>query len=112
MQKELPYITVKWAMSIDGKIATHTGESRWITSDESRKYAHKIRGQMDGILVGINTVVRDDPLLTCRIEGGRNPKRIVVDSNALLPINSRLLSTINEGEIIVAVNKNAQLESY
>lgn len=109
MQKELPYITVKWAMSIDGKIATHTGESRWITSDESRKYAHKIRGQMDGVLVGINTVVRDDPLLTCRIEGGRNPKRIVVDSRALLPVNSRLLSTINEGEIIVAVNKNAQL---
>ena len=107
MQKGLPYITVKWAMSIDGKIATHTGESRWITSDESRKYVHKIRGQMDGILVGIDTVMRDDPLLTCRIEGGRNPKRIVVDSHALLPVNSRLLSTINEGEIIVAVSTNA-----
>ena len=108
MQKGLPYVTVKWAMSIDGKIATHTGESRWITSDESRKYAHKIRGQMDGILVGINTIVRDDPLLTCRIEGGRNPKRIVVDCSALLPVNSRLLSTMNEGEVIVAVSKNAQ----
>ncbi|MBI2472902.1 MAG: bifunctional diaminohydroxyphosphoribosylaminopyrimidine deaminase/5-amino-6-(5-phosphoribosylamino)uracil reductase RibD [Planctomycetes bacterium] len=107
MQKGLPYVTVKWAMSIDGKIATHTGESRWITSDESREYVHKIRGQMDGILVGINTVMRDDPLLTCRIEGGRNPKRIVVDSNAALPVNSRLLSTINEGEIIVAVSTNA-----
>jgi len=109
MQQGLPYITVKWAMSVDGKIATHTGESRWITSEESREYAHKIRGQMDGILVGINTVVRDDPLLTCRIEGGRNPKRIVVDSNAALPLNSRLLSTINESEIIVAVSKNPQL---
>ena len=108
MQKGLPYVTVKWAMSDDGKIATRTGESKWITSEESRKYVHKIRGQMDGILVGINTVVRDDPLLTCRIEGGQNPKRIVVDSNAVLPINSRLLSTINEGEIIVAVCKNAQ----
>ena len=108
MQKGLPYVIVKWAMSIDGKIATHTGESRWITSDESRKYVHKIRGQMDGILVGINTVMQDDPLLTCRIEGGRNPKRIVIDSNALLPLNSRLLNTINEGEIIVAVSKNAQ----
>src|SRR3989337_1484303 len=108
IQKVLPYVTVKWAMSIDGKIATHTGESRWITCEESRKYVHKIRGQMDGVLVGINTVVRDDPLLTCRIEGGRNPKRIVVDSSALLPVNSRLLSTINEGEIIVAVSKNAQ----
>ena len=108
IQKGLPYVTVKWAMSIDGKIATHTGESRWITCEESRKYVHKIRGQMDGIVVGINTVMRDDPLLTCRIEGGRNPKRIVVDSNAALPVNSRLLSTINEGEIIVAVGKNAQ----
>ena len=108
MQQGLPYITVKWAMSVDGKIATRTGESKWITSEESRKYVHKIRGQMDGILVGINTVVRDNPLLTCRIEGGQNPKRIVVDSNAVLPINSRLLSTINEGEIIVAVSKNAQ----
>ncbi|HHT9137347.1 MAG TPA: bifunctional diaminohydroxyphosphoribosylaminopyrimidine deaminase/5-amino-6-(5-phosphoribosylamino)uracil reductase RibD [Candidatus Wunengus sp. YC60] len=107
MKKGLPYVTVKWAMSVDGKIATHTGESRWITSDESRKYVHKIRGQMDGILVGINTVMRDDPLLTCRIEGGRNPKRIVVDSNAAIPVNSRLLSTINEGEIIVAVSTNA-----
>ena len=61
MQKGLPYVTVKWAMSIDGKIAAHTGESRWITSEESRKYVHKIRGQMDGIVVGINTVMRDDP---------------------------------------------------
>ena len=69
---------------------------------------HKIRGQMDGILVGINTVLRDDPLLTCRLEGGRNPKRIIIDSNASLPLNSRLLKTISESEIIVAVNKNAQ----
>jgi len=110
MQKGLPYVMVKWAMSLDGKIATHTGDSRWITSEESRAYVHKIRGQVDGILVGINTVLRDDPLLTCRLEGGRNPKRIIIDSNASLPLNSRLLKTINESEIIVAVNKNAQHE--
>lgn len=110
MQKGLPYVIVKWAMSLDGKIATHTGDSRWITSEESRAYVHKIRGQVDGILVGINTVLRDDPLLTCRLEGGRSPKRIIIDSNALLPLNSRLLNTINESEIIVAVNKGAQQE--
>lgn len=110
MQKGLPYVIVKWAMSLDGKIATHTGDSRWITSEESRAYVHKIRGQVDGILVGINTVLRDDPLLTCRLEGGRSPKRIIIDSNALLPIDSRLLNTINESEIIVAVNKGAQQE--
>ncbi len=107
MLKGLPYVTVKWAMSLDGKIATYSGDSRWITSEESRAYAHKIRGQMDGVMVGINTVVRDDPLLTCRIEGGRNPKRIIIDSSASLPLNSRLLHTINEAEIIVAVNQNA-----
>ncbi len=110
MQEGLPYVILKWAMSLDGKIATYTGDSKWITSEESRKYVHHIRGQMDGIMVGINTVLRDDPLLTCRIEGGRNPKRIVVDSNAVLPLDSRLLKTIHEGEIIVTVNKNAQHE--
>lgn len=108
MQKGLPYVIVKWAMSLDGKIATQTGDSRWITSEESRTYVHKIRGQVDGILVGINTVLRDDPLLTCRLEGGRNPKRIIIDSNAALPLRSRILNTIHESEIIVAVNKNAQ----
>lgn len=110
MQKGLPYVIVKWAMSLDGKIATQTGNSRWITSEESRTYVHKIRGQVDGILVGINTVLRDDPLLTCRLEGGRNPKRIIIDSNAALPLRSRILNTIHESEIIVAVNKNAQQE--
>ncbi|HHT9111547.1 MAG TPA: bifunctional diaminohydroxyphosphoribosylaminopyrimidine deaminase/5-amino-6-(5-phosphoribosylamino)uracil reductase RibD [Candidatus Brocadiaceae bacterium] len=110
MQKGIPYVIAKWAMSLDGKIATYTGESKWITSEESRGYVHKIRGQVDGILVGINTVLRDDPLLTCRTEGGRNPRRIIIDSNALLPLNSRLLNTINESEVVVAVNKNAQVE--
>ncbi len=107
MQKGSPYVIVKWAMSLDGKIATCSGDSRWITSDESRAYVHKIRGQVDGILVGINTAVRDDPLLTCRLEGGRNPRRIIVDSNATLPLDSRLLNTIGESEIMVAVNSNA-----
>ncbi|HHT9130129.1 MAG TPA: bifunctional diaminohydroxyphosphoribosylaminopyrimidine deaminase/5-amino-6-(5-phosphoribosylamino)uracil reductase RibD, partial [Candidatus Brocadiaceae bacterium] len=108
MQRGLPYVIVKWAMSLDGKIATHTGNSQWITSEESRTYVHKIRGQVDGVLVGINTVLRDDPLLTCRYERRRNPRRIILDSNAALPLNSRLLNTISESEIIVAVNENAQ----
>lgn len=107
MQQGLPYVIVKWAMSLDGKIATHTGDSKWITCEESRVYAHKVRGQVDGILVGINTVLRDDPLLTCRLEGGRNPKRIIIDSNASLPLHSRLLKTIHESEIVVAVSRNA-----
>ena len=107
MQKGLPYVIVKWAMSLDGKIATHTGDSRWISSEESREYVHKIRGQVDGIMVGINTVQRDDPQLTCRIKGGRNPRRIIVDSNAVLPLNSRLINTIQESELFVAVGNIA-----
>lgn len=110
MQTGLPYVIIKWAMSLDGKIATHGGDSRWITSEESRAYVHKIRGQVDGILVGINTVLRDDPLLTCRLEGGRNPRRIIVDGNAVLPLQSRLLKTIGESEIMVAVTRNAPRE--
>lgn len=110
MQQGLPYVIVKWAMSLDGKIATHTGDSKWITCEESRVYVHKVRRQVDGVLVGINTVLRDDPLLTCRLEGGRNPKRIIIDSNASLPLNSRLLKTIHESEIIVAVNRNVLYE--
>ena len=110
MQKGLPYVIVKWAMSLDGKIATHTGDSRWISSEESREYVHIIRGQVDGVMVGINTVQRDDPLLTCRIKGGRNPRRIIVDSNAALPLNSRLINTIQESELFVAVGSSAPQE--
>ncbi len=110
MQKGLPYVIVKWAMSLDGKIATHTGDSRWISSEESREYVHKIRGQADGIMVGINTVQRDDPLLTCRIKGGRNPRRIIIDSNAALPLNSRLINTVQESELFVAIGCNAPHE--
>jgi len=110
MQKGLPYVIVKWAMSLDGKIASHTGDSRWISSEESREYVHKIRGQVDGIMVGINTVRRDNPLLTCRIKGGRNPRRIIIDSNATLSLNSRLINTIQESELFVAVSSNAPQE--
>ncbi|MCF6149030.1 MAG: bifunctional diaminohydroxyphosphoribosylaminopyrimidine deaminase/5-amino-6-(5-phosphoribosylamino)uracil reductase RibD [Candidatus Kuenenia sp.] len=107
IQKGMPYVIIKWAMSIDGKIATVTGDSKWITSEESRRYVHKIRSQVDGVMVGINTVLKDDPLLTCRFDGGRNPKRIIVDSKASLPLTSALIRTVQQSEIIVGVSKNA-----
>lgn len=110
IQKGMPYVMVKWAMSLDGRIASRTGKSQWITSEESRRYVHKIRGQIDGIMVGINTVLQDDPLLTCRIGGGRNPKRIIIDANALLPLDSRLVKSIHEGEVFVVTQKNAPHE--
>ncbi|MBM4053167.1 MAG: bifunctional diaminohydroxyphosphoribosylaminopyrimidine deaminase/5-amino-6-(5-phosphoribosylamino)uracil reductase RibD [Planctomycetes bacterium] len=107
IQKGMPYVIIKWAMSIDGKIATVTGDSKWITSEESRRYVHKIRSQIDGVMVGINTVLKDDPLLTCRFNGGRNPKRIIVDGKASLPLTSALVRTAKQSEIIVGVSRNA-----
>ena len=97
----IPFVTAKWAMTLDGRIASVSKDSKWITSKPARKHAHKIRAQASGILVGIETVLRDDPWLTCRILKGRNPKRIILDSQARIPTNSRLIQTIDEGEIIL-----------
>ncbi len=107
----MPYVIAKWAMSLDGKTATHTGDSRWVSSRESRVYVHKVRSQVDAVMVGIGTVLRDDPLLTCRqIEGGRNPKRLVVDGQARLPLDSQLVRTLSEAEVLVATTDRAPRE--
>ena len=91
-----PYVIAKWAMTLDGRIATRTGDSRWISSKRSRALVHEVRGRMDGILVGIGTVLADDPMLTARPAGPRVPVRIVLDSDARLPIGSRLVSTARD----------------
>ena len=105
-----PFVVAKWAMTADGRMATKTGDSRWVSSEESRRLAHELRGTYDGVMVGIGTVLRDDPALTCRVEGMRSPKRIVLDSEARLPLSSRLVKTSGEGEVIVAVRENAPPE--
>ncbi len=86
-----PFIALKVAMTLDGKIATASGESKWITNEKSREYGYKLRDIYDGIMVGINTVISDDPLLTARVEGGKNPVRIILDSKLRIPLNAKVL---------------------
>jgi diaminohydroxyphosphoribosylaminopyrimidine deaminase / 5-amino-6-(5-phosphoribosylamino)uracil reductase len=99
----LPYVTLKTATSLDGKIATVTGESQWITGEEARKDVHQFRHTHDAILVGVNTVIKDNPSLTTRLEaGGRNPVRVILDSTLRTPIESRVLNDRAAQTIIVA----------
>jgi diaminohydroxyphosphoribosylaminopyrimidine deaminase / 5-amino-6-(5-phosphoribosylamino)uracil reductase len=97
-----PLVTYKAAMSLDGRVASPTGDSRWISSVESRELVHRWRAECDAVAVGIGTALADDPLLTARIEGaGRQPTRVVFDSHARLPLDSALVSSIDEAPLIV-----------
>src|SRR6266849_3197349 len=96
-----PYVHAKWAMTLDGKIATRTGDSRWITGDAARRRTHQLRGRMDAIIVGIGTVLADDPRLTVRPPGPRVPIRIVLDSRGRLPKTANLVKTAGEVPVLV-----------
>ncbi len=105
----LPWVSAKWAMSLDGRIATRTGASRWITGARARAYGHRLRDRHDACLVGIGTVLRDDPALTCRIPGGRDPLRVVVDSQLRLPPNATILRE-GASPVVVATTPGADSE--
>ncbi len=87
-----PFVALKYAMTLDGKIATASGDSKWITNEQSRTYAHRLRSIYDCILVGKNTVLNDDPSLTCRLVEGKNPLRIVLDSHCQLPMDRKVFT--------------------
>lgn len=90
--EKTPFVTLKAGITLDGKIATHSFDSKWITSEEARKDVHHIRNENMGILVGVNTVIKDDPELTARIPNGRNPIRIVLDSTLRIPLESKVVT--------------------
>lgn len=87
----LPFVTLKLAASLDGRIATASGESRWVTSEASRAVVHQLRNDHDAVLVGAETVIHDDPELTCRLRGGRNPVRVIVDGRLRISARSRVV---------------------
>lgn len=97
----LPYVTLKLASSLDGQIAGATGESRWVTGEKSRKLVHAMRNECDAVLVGGNTVEKDDPLLTCRIRGGHDPARIVLTSHPERLAKSRMFSDRSAPNLVI-----------
>ncbi len=107
-----PLVTLKSASTLDGRIATHTGESRWITGEAARRRAHLMRMSQDGIAVGIGTALVDDPELTCRLPGleGCSPVRIVIDARLQLPLVSKLVRTARETATLVVVSEETDKE--
>ena len=105
-----PYVAMKYAMTMDGKIACYTGDSKWVTGEESRAHVQTLRNHYKGIMAGIGTVLADDPMLNCRIEGGRDPIRIIADSHLRIPMNSQLVRTAGQQPLIVACLPDADEE--
>lgn len=97
-----PFVILKIALSLDGKIATPAGESKWITGDISRRFVHRLRSEVDAVMVGIGTILKDDPSLTSRVKDGRDPIRIVVDERLCIPTGSKVLSLDSRSKTYIA----------
>ena len=111
IEKRRPWVIAKWAMTLDGKIATRTGSSQWISSEASRQVVHRLRARSDAIMIGSRTAMTDDPLLTVRLDPPllpqRTPLRVIFDSNVTLSPSSRLAQTASEAGVLVAASRNS-----
>ncbi len=107
MKTGLPFVTLKYAQTLDGRIACATGHSRWISSAPSLKFAHRLRAVHDAVVVGADTVIQDDPLLTVRLARGRNPLRVVVDSALRIPPHASVLKDQESARTIIAATRRA-----
>lgn len=101
-----PYVVMKYAMTLDGKIASRTGASRWITGDAAREHVHRLRGDYAAIMAGIGTVLADDPMLNCRMEGAHQPLRVIVDTHLRLPLESRICNSADQYPTVVACGED------
>lgn len=107
-----PFITIKWAMTLDGRTGTDSNNSRWITNEASREHVHRLRAEHDAILIGIGTIVADDPMLNVRLPGyaGRQPKRIILDGDLTIPRRARVLRERGGGEVLIVTTNYAAIE--
>lgn len=102
IQNKTPYVVMKYAMTMDGKIATHSGKSKWITGEIARERVHKDRHRYSGIMVGVGTIITDNPLLTCRLSGLKSPVRIICDTELKTPLQTNVVQTAKQHKTIIA----------
>ncbi len=109
--RKAPFVTLKAALSWDGKIASHTRDSKWISAEKTRDYVHLLRGEFDALMVGINTLLGDDPLLTVRHKnwGSKKIARVILDSTLRFSLKSRILTTLGKGKIVVFAGRKASV---
>lgn len=106
IKNKTPFVAAKYAMTLDGKIAAYTGDSKWVTGEKSRNFVQELRKRYSGIMVGINTVIEDNPMLNCRIEEGVDPVRIILDSKLRISLDCNIVKTADKIKTIIACTEN------
>lgn len=107
-----PYVVMKYAQTLDGKIATYAGNSKWITGEKAREDVQRLRNWLKGIMVGVQTVIADNPMLNCRMEGGENPVRIICDSHLRIPTDCKIVETAREIPTYIATLESSAEDKF